>query len=117
MHELPVTQSIVNICLEEAEKNGVKRIDKINIVEGELSDMVPESISMYFELLTKDTPLMGATLNIKKVPGKIKCLDCGAEEDYVKGVFNCRNCGSNKVRISGGREFYIDSMEAEDDGN
>lgn len=114
MHELPVTQSIVNICLEEANKNGVKRIDKINIVEGELSDMVPESISMYFELLTKDTPLMGAILNIKKVPGKINCKDCGAENDYEKGIFTCRNCGSDNIRISGGKEFYIDSIEVDD---
>lgn len=117
MHELPVTQSIVNICLEELEKNKGKAVKEINIVEGELSDMVPESIHMYFEILTKGTKLQDAVLNIAKIPAKIQCKDCSFEGTFNKTDFFCSKCGSENISIVGGREFYIDSMEVEDFGD
>jgi len=115
MHELPVTQNIINICIEEAEKNGAKKIDKINIVVGALSDIVPDSIHMYFELLTKGTILQGTELKVKKIKARILCKDCGLEEELNKSGFKCNNCKSENVKILGSSQLYIESMEVDDD--
>ena len=44
MHELPVTQSILDIALKHAQKVEAKRITDLHIVMGELSKLVDESI-------------------------------------------------------------------------
>jgi hypothetical protein len=55
MHELGVTESIVNIALTKAEEVKASRILQISIVIGELSGFVPDCIEFYFESLRKDT--------------------------------------------------------------
>ena len=64
MHELAVTQSILKICIDEGEKYNVKRIKKLNIKVGELTDLVPSCISYYFKIVAKDTIAEEAEINI-----------------------------------------------------
>lgn len=113
MHEYPITQSIVRISAEEAEKHKAKKVLEIKIVIGELSGLVPECIQDYFDILSKGTISEGATLKIQKVFPKIYCAECNYESDMKPRVYTCESCGSTKVKIIGGKEFYIDSMEVE----
>ncbi len=62
MHELPVVLDIIRVMKEEAQKRGFEKITKINLVIGELSSIVDESVQMYFEVAAKDTPCAKATL-------------------------------------------------------
>ena len=48
MHELAVTQSILDIALRHAERVGAQRILSINLVIGELTGFVDDSIQFYF---------------------------------------------------------------------
>lgn len=114
MHELPITQSIVNICSEEVEKHNSGKVTKIKIKIGELSGIVPECIQTYFDIISSGTKVEGAQLDIEKVPLKFKCSTCGFSGNMDLNVDNCPSCGSNELKISGGNEFYIDSMEVED---
>ena len=113
MHEYPITQSIVRIASEEAEKHKAKKVLEIRIVVGELSGLVPECIQDYFDILSKGTISEGAALRIQKVFPKIQCIECNHEGDMKPRVYSCEKCGSTKVKIVGGKEFYIDSMEVE----
>lgn len=113
MHELSVTQSIVNICCEEAEKNGAKKVNEIKIKVGELSGLVPECIQSYFDFISSGTVVEGAKLNIERIPIGIKCRDCGKENILDYKICSCPNCGSFNVKIISGNEFYIDCLEVE----
>jgi len=113
MHEYPITQSIVRISSEEAEKHKANKVLDIKIVIGELSGLVPECIQDYFDILSKGTIVEGAALKIRKVFPKIHCEECNFDSDMKPRTYSCEKCGSTKVRISGGKEFYIDSMEVE----
>lgn len=118
MHELPVTESIVRIAVEEAEKHNVKKINEIRIKVGELSGLVPECIQHYFDIVSEGTKVHGAKLVIFKIPITMKCLDCGFDGETKSFQENkCPVCGSSSMKMSGGNEFYIDSMEVDDDGN
>ena len=44
MHELPVTQSILKIALEHAEKAKAGRVVGLNLVIGELATMVDDGV-------------------------------------------------------------------------
>ena len=74
MHELPVTQSLLKIALDHAEKANAKQITALNIVMGELSSMVDDSIQFYWEVIAKDTIAEKATLNFRRVPAELQCM-------------------------------------------
>lgn len=113
MHELPITKSIIKICCEEAEKHGAKKIKEINIKVGELTGLMPSCIQYYFDIMGKNTKVEGAKLNIKKANIKIHCNQCDNESFVTKGKYTCPNCNSNFIKIIGGNEFYIESLEVE----
>lgn len=116
MHELSITKGILNIVLEEGKKHNVKKITRINLKLGFLSDLVPECISLYFDILSKGTLAEKAKIRVEKLPANIKCLNCNnVWTEEVDNIEKCRcpECSSNNITFTGGREFYIDSMEAE----
>lgn len=113
MHELSITQSIVNICSEEAKKHNVRKVTEIRIKIGELCGLVPECIQTYFDLVSSGTRVEGARLMIEKVPMKVICNNCGFEETVSSKFIRCSSCGSENFKIMGGNEFYIDSLEVE----
>ena len=77
MHELAVTQSILDISLRHAEKAGAKRITDINLVIGQFSSIVDDSVQFYWDIVAKETLAQGATLHFNRIPGEMTCKSCG----------------------------------------
>ena len=113
MHEYPITQSIVNISVEEAEKNSAKKINEIRLKVGELTGLVPESLQLYFDIISAGTLAEGAKLVIIKVPFKFTCQKCFTESEVKGGIHKCPNCQSDDIKITGGNEYMIESLEVE----
>ena len=55
MHELAVTKSILQLVLDETEKNQAKEILKIQLVIGEMRNLEEEWIQRYFDYISKGT--------------------------------------------------------------
>ena len=66
MHEMSITQGIIELCLEHA---GGRRIRSLIVEIGELSSAVPEAIEFCFEACSRETLLEGAQLSIIRIPG------------------------------------------------
>ncbi len=113
MHELGVTENIVNIALTKAEEVQAKKILKISIVIGELSGFVPECIEFYFESLSKETIAMGAKLDFNIIPSRFRCRDCSAISSPEGMLWTCPSCHSQSMEVIGGQEFYIKDLEVE----
>ncbi len=114
MHELPVTEKILDIVISHAEKNQVTKIVGINLIVGELSDLEDEWIQHYFSYLAKDTVAAEARLKIERVPVVMKCSKCDATfEVDVKAMkeIECPECSEKKCSIISGKEYYIKDME------
>ena len=96
---------------EEAEKRGFRRITRIDLVIGELSSYLDESVQMYFDIAAKDGVCAGAKLTFERRPALLRCRECGKEFPHEKS-FRCPVCGGDAVLVKGtGREFYIRSYE------
>jgi len=116
MHELPVTQGILSVALEAAQNNGGGRITAIDLVIGEMASIVDDSVQFYFDILSKDTLAQGAELRFRREPGIATCLDCQHKSNVRPPILPvCPECGSGKMVVSGGREFYVESIEVDDD--
>ena len=114
MHELSVTQSILDIALRHAEQAGAQRILAINLVIGELTGFVDDSIQFYFDFMSKDTPAQDARLNIERIAPRARCQECGV--DYAppnSRLWTCPGCDALGGEVIAGREFSVASIEIE----
>ncbi len=113
MHEYPVTQRIIKIAEETAKASGARKIISINLVVGELSGFVGDSIRMYFEVLSRGSITEGARITIKSIKPGLKCTVCGRDFDKEDLSFQCPFCGGDAVLTGKGREFYVESLDIE----
>ncbi|PKN06512.1 MAG: hydrogenase maturation nickel metallochaperone HypA [Deltaproteobacteria bacterium HGW-Deltaproteobacteria-7] len=116
MHELPVTESILQIVLKHARTNGVLRVVTVHLQIGRLSDLEDEWIQRYFDYLSKGSVAEGAKLIIERMPIMVQCSSCSTsyEADAAKlGDLTCPNCGGKDSRFLSGREYYIKDMEVQ----
>jgi hydrogenase nickel incorporation protein HypA/HybF len=111
MHEMSITQGIIELCLEHA--NG-KRVLSLDVEIGELSSMVPEAIEFCFEACSQDTLLEGAKLNIIRVPGIGFCQECQHDTALPELYGSCLHCGSNRVTVVAGEEMRVREIEVDD---
>jgi hydrogenase nickel incorporation protein HypA/HybF len=113
MHEYAVTQNMVEVAVREAAAAGSKKILEIRLVIGDLSSIIDESVSMYFDLLSEGTAAQGAKLIFRRMPAKLVCQGCGKKYEKPRTGFDCPSCGGEGRLTDAGREFYIESMEVE----
>ena len=117
MHELAVTQSLVEQVGAEVERLGVGgKVTAVHLKLGALTTFVPAAMTFYFEALTKGTELEGVALAIEEIPVAGKCGRCGATLTLEAPPFLCAACGSPDLEIVTGRELVLDSLEVKDDG-
>lgn len=113
MHELPVTEEILKIALNHGEKNGAKKIVRVHLSIGELTDLLDDWVQRYFDYLAKDSIAEGAELIIERIPIRVLCDGCGEafEVDKKKMNFACPACGEKSAELVSGREFTVKSIE------
>jgi len=111
MHELAVTESILSIAVEHAQKANATRVTEINLLIGNLSSIIDDSISFYWEIISKDTICAQSTLHFSRIPAHLKCNICLNEYDLGNELIPCPNCSSSDVTILRGNEFRVDSIE------
>ena len=113
MHELAVTQNILDIVLNEAKTAQANKITKINLVIGELSVIVSDCVQFYFDFLKKGNAAEAATIDFRLVPAELRCRDCQTDFNPQDSAWVCPNCQSTSLEVLSGRDCYIETMEVE----
>ena len=111
MHELPVTESILKIVLEFAQKNQAKSVTDITLTIGSLSSIVDDSVQFYWDHISQGTICENAKLHFNRVMATLKCLDCGTTYSLIEELTPCPSCGSINIIILSGEEFQVDHNE------
>ena len=113
MHELPITQSVLEIALRHAQKSDAKRITDLHIVMGELATMVDDSIQFYWDMIAEGTIAQGAKLHFRRVPAELQCMACFTKYNPKEMELVCPNCGSVGAKIIAGEEFSLEAIDVE----
>ena len=111
MHELSVTESVLEIACKHAEKAQAARVTDIHLVIGRLSSIVDDSIVFYWNLISKDTLCEDAKLHFQRIPAELICLDCDHQYQLDDDLIPCPSCGSPRIRVLSGDEFHLESIE------
>ena len=113
MHELAVTESILEIALRHLPSEQDVRITSLYLVIGQLSSIVDDSVHFYWDIIAKDTPAEGAALHFKRIPAELVCLDCGKKFPVDGRDYVCPECNNAHVKVISGEEFYLDAIDIE----
>lgn len=111
MHELGITQSIVEIAERTAAKQQATKILSVTVEVGSLSGVVPEALEFCFEACTNGTLLEGAQLLIKRIPASARCRDCSREFPLEELLACCPDCGSAAGELLSGEELRVKELE------
>ena len=113
MHELSVTQSILEIALDYALRNQAQKIIEIHLQIVEVSDFDDEWLQRYFDFVGKGTIAEGAKLRISRTPARLKCNQCSFLFALDKSAWNtqCPSCNSKDCELISGREFRVEALE------
>jgi hydrogenase nickel incorporation protein HypA/HybF len=107
MHELAITQSVVDMVVE---RTAGRQVSAVRLEVGRLSGVVPDAMEFCYELLIGGTSLEGSALVIEQTPGTAHCRSCGQAFPLDDLVLLCP-CGSAEVDLITGGELRVLSVD------
>lgn len=126
MHELALSRAIVDTALRHADGHPVSAV---HVRVGSMRQVVPESLSFYFEVVARETACEEARLELEPVSALLRCVECGHEWDpappplFTHGPlpdegaslpsFACAGCGGAGEVLAGG-ELEVEWIEVDD---
>ncbi len=99
--------------MQVAEDNGLKQVTAVWLDVGEMQHLNEEIMQHGFEAATANTPLNKAALQIKRLPVRLKCCNCGNLFGPQEGSYLCPQCQSTDTQVQQGMELNINSIEGE----
>ena len=111
MHEQVIAQSLLDAVLEQAQRQGAKRVIKIVADAGTLPESSRLSLEFYLQLLSQGTLAEGAQVEVKTRPPL--CLRCGKEVEPWGADFICPECVSPVPSAHGSERLTLESVEIE----
>lgn len=115
MHEMSIMESVVDILRRSAAEHGIRRIRRVDLVVGRLTNALPDALQLAFEVLRRDTLFApDATLAIEERPVRIRCLTCRTEFEAEEGPLSpCPACGGWGGNVLTGEELYVAGFEGD----
>lgn len=113
MHELAVTENILETVLEYADREGAVAVTDIYLRIGQLSSIVDDSVQFYWDFVSKGTKAERATLHFDRIAAKFHCNACGHEYEIPEILSPCPRCKSMNVKLIAGDEFLLQTISVE----
>ena len=110
MHELSIATAVLETSLRHASG---RRVSSVAVRTGAMRQVVPRSLSFYFEIVARDTVCEGAALTVTEIATELRCRDCGEVWSPEIPAFRCPGCGGAEVEISAGQELEVEYIEVE----
>ena len=123
MHELSLSSAIVDTVVRHADG---RRVSEVEMKIGRLRQVVPDSLSFYFEIVSRDTVAEGAELELEMVDALMRCACCthewnpapppaeDASQVMVLPQFRCPSCSEPGAEVLSGEEFEVESIIVDD---
>ena len=111
MHEMAISESIVQIIEEQAEAQNFSEVKTVWLEIGCFAGIEIEALRFTFDVVSRNSVAEGSVLEIIEIPGAAWCLECGKNVDIQQRLDPCPECGAFQLQISGGNEMRIKELE------
>ncbi|MGI6711418.1 MAG: hydrogenase maturation nickel metallochaperone HypA [Bacillota bacterium] len=113
MHEMSLMSGLFDIIDHTIEQHGLTRVTRVVLGVGAAANVITDCLDYCFRALAKGTHCEEAELVINNIPVLLKCRTCNKEFTAEDVTTECLNCGSRDLKITGGTELIIESLEAD----
>lgn len=113
MHEMSLAESVLQIIEDASRDQGFKRVKTVWLEIGQLSCVEQEALRFSFEAVMNDSIAHQARLEIVEVAGQGRCEQCGNEAQIATQYEACPQCGSYRIRVTGGDQMRVRELEVE----
>lgn len=115
MHELSVMSGIIEVIENSAKENNIHKIKKVKLVVGQMSNAVPDALTMAFDMLKGAGPFTeDAILEIDFINTRVRCHECECEFQPGDGyIFICPQCKGLHTEVIEGEQLYVDYFEGD----
>jgi hydrogenase nickel incorporation protein HypA/HybF len=113
MHELQSIQAVLAKILRKARESN-KRVKSLQLAIGEISELDQSFVLEHWEELTQGTPAEHAQLHFRSIKAEVQCMACFEKYHPADGKIHCPYCGSYGAKIISGEEFFLESIELDD---
>jgi hydrogenase nickel incorporation protein HypA/HybF len=113
MHELALSQNIVDLVVERARREGVRAVSKVTIEVGMAAGVEPDALRFCFDIVTADTLAQGAELAIETIALQACCRHCVMRFEPASLVSSCPRCGAHAPSLERGAELRVKSFDGE----
>ncbi len=110
MHELSIVMGIVDIAATAVKKANASTVEVIELEIGELSGIETDALLFAWDAAVKNTVLAQAQRDIRFIPGRARCSDCGEVFDMRQLYDPCPQCGNFLNEIIQGRELKVKAL-------
>lgn len=111
MHELAITERILQIALDHLPPQDDLRISDVYLVIGDLSSIVDDSVQFYWNIISQNTAASGATLHFQRQAAQLTCQTCHHTYHPADDDWACPACHGLRVRVVAGEAFYVDAID------
>ncbi|HUI61476.1 MAG TPA: hydrogenase maturation nickel metallochaperone HypA [Steroidobacteraceae bacterium] len=113
MHELSLSQSIIDLAVDAAACEGLHRVSRVTVQVGVGAGVETDALRFCFDALAAQTPADGAELVIIPVALRARCRGCACDYAPASLIAACPACGSREKDLTAGRELRVKSIEGE----
>lgn len=112
MHELALTEDILEAALEAAQRVGARAIQRLHLTLSSASHIEPESVRIHFAAISRDTPAEGAEIVFVVREVRQTCRRCG-RAFVADSSLLCPVCGMPASPEPEQDELRLDSIDVE----
>jgi hydrogenase nickel incorporation protein HypA/HybF len=113
MHEASLVHSIMRQVEIVCAENQISKVSKVVVELGEVSFIIPDYLTDYWNWSAKKVPLFeDSLLQFETIPAITLCNSCGENYPTVQYGKTCPHCRSEDTVLIQGDEFIIREIEA-----
>lgn len=114
MHEMSLMSEIMKLVSDDAQSRGFNRVEAIEVVVGDLSNVLSDALELaFFHLRNKEFHLIDeqSQLHILREKAKAKCQSCHLEFEPDYRIALCPTCELPSCDLISGETFKVESYE------
>ncbi len=111
MHEMALCQGMLDLIEDQRRRETFEQVRRVIVEIGALGHVDPHALSFAFDVAAAGTVAANAELEIREIPGRGWCMDCGESVKIAQRGDGCPRCGNFMLIMEQGEEMRLKELE------